>query len=549
MTIIHSKGNRDMGKVYITGHRNPDLDSLCAALSYARLKNLTDPENDYIPIHCSPVSDSVRKQMEAMELEIPMYMKDVRPKVRDVVIRPASKFQVTQPIFDLIQTYSTDKPPVVPLFEGDEFRGLLSVDDITGWFLEDNREEVPEYRFSVDNLIRVIAGSQIHKGEKDEIEGSLLVGAASFEHFRTFIDEFPKCIVVMGDRKEHIEYAMERQVPAIIITAGGKPAGIDFSEYKGSVFITELGTAETIRRARMAEPLGTMMEKGTETVDAEDLYTEIKAVLTNSRTRGLAVMDKGEFAGFVSRRCFLDAPKHKVIMVDHNEPAQSIEGIETADVIEIIDHHRLDAVSTSMPIFIDAEPLGSTCTIVYQQFIRHGIMPDQYIARVLLTGIIADTLILRSPTTTAMDISTVEMLSRLARVPSIEEFGEKLFSITDNLATQDPVDSILSDFKKYESGGIRMGIGQCEVTTLSNVDDYAERYLQALDAIRDKEGLDWTLLMITDVLREKSLLLASQHRACRDLPYTIRAKQIYNMPGVMSRKKQLLPTLLSITGQ
>ena len=167
----------------------------------------------------------------------------------------------------------------------------------------------------------------------------------------------------------------------------------------------------------------------------------------------------------------------------------------------------------------------------------------------MLTGIIADTLILRSPTTTVSDISTVEMLARLARIPSIEEFGEKLFSITDNLATQDPAESILSDFKKYESGGVKMGVGQCEVTTLANVSDYAETYIKALEEIKVREGLDWTLLMITDVLREKSVLLVSEHRANRDLPYAMNDKQIYNMPGVMSRKKQLLPTLISITAR
>jgi manganese-dependent inorganic pyrophosphatase len=260
-------------------------------------------------------------------------------------------------------------------------------------------------------------------------------------------------------------------------------------------------------------------------------------------------MSGGRFEGFITRRCLLDTPKYNVIMVDHNEPAQSIDGIETADVVEIIDHHRLDAVSTSMPIFIDAEPLGSTCTIVYQQYIRHGIMPDAYIAKVLLTGIIADTLILRSPTTTATDISTVEMLARLAKIGSIEEFGEKLFSITDNLATQDPAESILSDFKKYESGGIRIGIGQCEVTTLSNVNDYADDYLKALDDVRQKEGLDWAMLMITDVLREKSVLLATEHKVAKDLPYVRTKDNIYSMPGVMSRKKQLLPTILSITAK
>ena len=536
-----------MSKVYITGHRNPDIDSLTAASAYANLKNLTDPANEYIAIHCSPVSDTVRKQMEAMEIAIPEYKKDVYPKVRDVMLEPALHIQADAPIFDLINAYSTDKPSVVPLFDGDKFKGLLSVDDITGWFLSDNKEEERSYDLTADNILRVIPGELIHRGKSDRIMGKILVGAATFESFCEFVDKYPDCIVVTGARKEHIEYAAQKQMPAIIITADGELPDIDFSGYDGPVLTTNLGTAETIRRIRLAETIESMMEIETETIEIDDRFTEGKAIFANSHTRGLAVMEKGEFRGFVTRRCFLDVPVNNVIMVDHNEPAQSIDGIETANVIEIIDHHRLDSLSTRMPIFIAAEPLGSANTIIYQLYMRHGIMPDQYAARTMLTGIIADTLILRSPTTTAQDISAVEMLARLAKVPSVEEFGEKLFSITDNLEIQDPEEMILSDFKKYENAGVKMGIGQCEVTTLKNVSDYAAVYLETLQNIAAAQGLDWTLLMITDVLREKSVLLASDNRANRDLPYARIDKQIYDMPGVMSRKKQLLPVLLSVT--
>lgn len=536
-----------MSRVYITGHRNPDLDSLCAASAYARLKNMTDPENEYIAVHCSPVSDTVRMQMEAMELELPEYKKDVYPKVRDVMMEPQGRLQADAPIFDLINTYSTDKPSVVPIYEGESFKGLLSVDDITGWFLSDNKEEERVYELSVDNILRVIPGELIHRGTGDTVRGRLLAGAATFDSFREFVDKWTDCIIVTGAHRDHIEYAASKQVPAVIITAGGELPDMDLSGYEGPVLRTGLGTAETLRRIRLAESVETMMVTKTGTIDIDELFTEGRKVFANSHTRGLAVMENGEFAGYVTRRCFLDRPVNSVIMVDHNEPAQSIEGIETANVNEIIDHHRLDSVSTTMPIFIAAEPLGSVNTIIYQLYIRHGIMPDQYAARTMLTGIIADTLILRSPTTTAQDMSAVEMLARLAKVPSVEEFGEKLFSITDNLAIQDPTEMILSDFKKYENAGVKMGIGQCEVTTLGNVNEYADAYLEALGQVASGQGLDWTLLMITDVLRERSVLLASDFKASRDLPYARIRKGMYNMPGVMSRKKQLLPVLLSVT--
>lgn len=537
-----------MSKVYITGHRNPDIDSLCAASAYANLKNMTDPENEYIAIHCSPVSDQVKEQMEAMGIRIPPYRKDVYAKVRDVMLEPQSYIQADAPIFALVNAYSAESPSVVPIYDGEKFKGLLSVDDITRWFLSDNKEEIPTYRLTVDNILRVIPGELLHRGKSETIEGSLLVGAASYEAFSGLLEDIGNCIVVLGMRKELIEYAIKKQVPAIIITASEEAPDVDYSGYEGSVFMTDLGTAETLRRIRLAETVESMMELATETIDIDDLFTEGKRIFTNSHIRGLAVMENGEFKGFVTRRCFLDKPVKKVIMVDHNEPAQSVEGIETAEVVEIIDHHRLDSLSTATPIFIAAEPLGSANTIIYQLYMRHGIMPDEYAARTMLTGIIADTLILRSPTTTVQDMQAVEMLARLAKVPSVQEFGEKLFSITDNLQTQDPEEAILSDFKKYENSGTKMGIGQCEVTTLTDVREYASTYIEALQKIADAQGLDWALLMITDVLRENSVLLATESRANRDLPYAKIAKQIYDMPGVMSRKKQLLPVLLSVTG-
>ena len=536
-----------MSKVYITGHRNPDIDSLCGALAYANLKNLTDPANEYKAIHCSPVSDQVREQMEAMGIDIPPYKKDVYAKVRDVMLEPQIHIQAGAPIFALVNAYNAENPSVVPVYDGEAFKGLLSVDDITKWFLSDNKEEIPTYKVTVENILRVIPGKLLHRGKSDTIEGSLLVGAATFEAFSGLLENIDDCIVVLGVRKELIEYAIERQVPAIIIAAADEEPDVDFSGYDGSVFMTDLGTAETLRRIRLAESVESMMELATETIDIDDLFVEGKRIFTNSHIRGLAVMENGEFKGFVTRRCFLDKPVKKVIMVDHNEPAQSVEGIETADVVEIIDHHRLDSLSTSTPIFIAAEPLGSVNTIIYQLYMRHGIMPDEHAARTMLTGIIADTLILRSPTTTIQDMQAVEMLARLAKVPSVQEFGEKLFSITDNLQSQNPEEAILSDFKKYENGGTKMGIGQCEVTTLTDVGEYAQAYIDTLQKIADSQGLDWALLMVTDVLRENSVLLVSDCRSNRDLPYAKIAKQIYDMPGVMSRKKQLLPVLLSVT--
>lgn len=532
-----------MGDVYITGHRNPDLDSICSAYGYSVLKNMIDKDHTYHAVRCGHMSDAVKKQFALMGIEAPPYMKDVKPKVGDVMLPPIEKVDASSPIYDLVQQYNENHPSAFPVFHGEKYVGLLSVDDITSWFLKDNKEKLPVYDFTAENIAKVIPGFFIRRG-KEEFQASILAGAAAYEDFCRFVCENCNSVVALGYRKRYIEHAMEMNVPAIIITTRNKVDEIDFSSYKGTVYVTELGTAEVERRLRMSPPISTIMGKMGRKLQVTDLFDDAKEELSSSKLRGLSVFDGDKFVGYVTRRCFLHKPSYSVILVDHNEVGQSIKGIEEAQVVEIIDHHRLDALKTSLPIFIDAEPLGSTCTIVYQQFLRHNIVPDELTAKILLTGVISDTLILRSPTTTAIDKATAGALAAISGEFDIQAFGEKLFSVTDSMANRDPEKAIRSDFKVYSEQNIKIGIGQCEATTLKDFPSYGERYLSMLDEIREKEGLDWAMLMVTDVLREHSLLLTTEYRLYKKLPWNEIKSKVLDMPGVLSRKKQLLPEVI-----
>ena len=566
--------------IYITGHRNPDLDSLCSAYAYAALKNRLDPDNDYKAVRCGQVSESIEKQLQMVGVEAPPFMIDVFPKVSDVMLKAAEKVEISQPVYHLVKTYREENPSVTPLFDRGEFAGLLSVDDVSAWFLKENTNDNPQYDFTVDNIDAVLPGQILHRGSRESFTAPITVGAASLMDFEEFIQKSADSLVIMGARPEHIRYAIRHNVPAIIITtirhevdpegmsgilpeirvAGPegnetKMPEIDFSGYDGLIYITSLGTAETIRRLRMSEPLGSLMRPVQETVQVSDLFMDVKEMLASSRQRGFAVMDNERFAGFVTRRCFLDTPAYNVIMVDHNEAGQSIKGIETANIVEIVDHHRLDAMKTDLPILVDARPLGSTCTIVWLQYLANGITPDPDAAKMLLTGMLSDTLILKSPTTTDVDRRAVEDLAKLCGV-DYREFGEMLYSVTSNLAVKDPAVTIKSDFKQYESEGVKVGIGQCETTTLQNIDEYIYRYLDTLEEIREKSGLDWAMLMVTNVLREQSILLSTVYKSSAKLPYEKLVRyndpqvpgskgfRAFDMPGVMSRKKQLLPAVL-----
>ncbi|MCR5719033.1 MAG: DHH family phosphoesterase [Lachnospiraceae bacterium] len=425
--------------IYITGHRNPDLDSVCSAYAYAELKNKIDKDNHYIPVRCGHLSDSILRIIDTLKLkDIPVYMRDVFPKISDVLLLSKAYIEADSPISDIASSYEKDDPPVIPVFEKGEFYGLLSTDDISHWYLRTLKEK----------------------------------GA---------VDRVPTVREIMSSQEEPV--------------------------FK------------------------------------DELYEDAKKMLSSSKKRGLAVFDEKGYMGYVSRRCFLETPRYNLILVDHNEPKQSIMGIETANIVEIIDHHRLDSVKTDLPIFIDAEPVGSTCTIVYQLFKRNGLVPEENTARMLLCGITADTLILKSPTTTAIDVSSAEELTKMLNT-DLYEFGLSMFASVKGLKERDPLKAVESDFKSYNDKGVKFGIGQCEVTTLGDINEYRDIYLEALDEVKKQNGLDWAVLMITDVLKEHSLLLCTAYKGNKHLSYEKISEFVFDMPGVMSRKKQLLPEII-----
>lgn len=431
-----------MADIYITGHRNPDLDSICSAAAYAELKNMLDPDNNYIAIRCGHLSASSRNIMNALDLDIPMYKPDLFPKVSDVMLSLTEKIEASAPLTELAKSYKDSNPSVVPVFDNGSFSGLISIDDISSWFMT-------------------------HLSKADEIN----------------------------------------RVPTV----------------------------------------GEVMREQEPPVQVNDLFEEAKVSLSQSKKRGLTVFDGDKYAGYVTRRCFLKAPKYNVILVDHNESKQSIKGIETANLLEIIDHHRLDALKTDLPIFIDAEPLGSTCTIVYQLYVRNKLVPSKTVAKYLLTGMMADTLVLKSPTTTAIDVVSAKALADICNV-DVTDFGLTMFSYMESLSNQDPETAILSDFKRYTEHGTNFGIGQCEVTTLKDVDQYKGEFKKALDDVRIKNSLDWAVVMITDVMKENSILITTDYRAVKFLSYKPLEPGILDMPGVMSRKKQLLPEMIYTIG-
>lgn len=538
-------------KVYVTGHRNPDMDSVTSAWAYARLKNITDPTREYIPIRAGHMNDITKAQFSRLGITSPTYMHNIKPRISEVIRKTEKVLDVSDPIFSLCQYFAKKKAPVVPIFNGDKYETLLPVDDITTFFLETNSRTHPVMLFNIENFGKLIHGRYIKIGDEKEIETTLSFGMMLYEKYEEYMSNIKGHlpIVICGNRRKHLELAIKMNVPAIVVVGLGEKEEIacDIDDYKGTIFATDEDTDKVLQMIKMSVPIKCVItDQRPPIIKPTDYFDDIKELLSKLNFRALPVVDdNGEFQGIIQRSTFLVKPKKKVIMMDHNELNQSIPGLEDAEIVEIIDHHRLAAEKTSKPIFMDIEPLGSTCTLVYGQYRKNEVDIDKETALVLLSGIINDTVILKSPTTTQRDREVVQKLAQIAGIKSLKEFGQIMFSGGASITTQDPRKLIKADFKCFEEYGVKFGIGQCEVTQFEGIDEVKDKWLKVLDDVRKEHNLQWAMIVITNIILEDSIMLSTDFpEKEKNIQYQKMSDHQFFCPGVLSRKIQILPEVI-----
>lgn len=540
-----------MAEIFITGHRNPDLDSVCSAYCYADLKNRLDDKNTYIPVRCGNLNAQTKEVFSRNNLTPPIMMRDVYPKVHDIVRKDSINLQYNEPILRAIRLIDDLNVSVFPVFDGElNFYGLISIHEITRFFIRETSGSRPEYVFRTENFERVLPGYFLNEGEQKEFTAPIMTGAMPYE---TSVNRFEsllptKPLLIVGYRKDILSYVLTRDLPGIILTGidAKDTIDIDFSDYKGHIFISETDTAETIRLLRLSTPIKNIADTGPKRLQGDDLFDDTKESLLGSNYRGLPVFSGDTFEGMVTRRCFINKPKKKIILIDHNELSQSIPGAEQAEIVEIIDHHRLAPEKTYSPIYVFNKPLGSTCTIVFHHYRINSVAISKKIALLLLSGILSDTVLLKSPTTTDEDVRAAQQLASMANV-DYTSYGEEMFSQTVLLRSESPNSLITSDFKTYNDFGVSFGIGQVEVVTLAEVPELTEMFTAALEEVRKEKKLEWIMLLITNVIKENSMLISTPCRKMeKSLVYKEIREHLFDLPGVLSRKKQLLPEILRV---
>ncbi len=535
-----------MARIYISGHQNPDVDSVAAAYCYAWYKNSIDSQNTYLPIRCGNLTGGARFLFTMGGVEPPDLRYSIAPRVGDVVNPPTIKLSKHTPLIHAIQKMTENTLSVLPIYgRGGVYYGSVSMDDVTEFLVQENLGSRPQYNFRASNFPKVLAGVMVQKGRVNQFSAPLVTGTKG-----DLSVESP--LIVTWASQQAVNYAIQSNAPALVLTGikGGKlNPNIDISGYSGYLFLSELDTAETIRLLRLSISITHVMGDAPEEIDYDLSFDAAKKRLLESRLRGLPVFRDGIFYGIVTRRCFIEKPISKLIMVDHNETSQSVGGADEATICEIIDHHRFGADHTKRPIYISTAPVGSTCTLVFQHIERSGLTIPRSVAMLLLGGILSDTLILESPTTTKIDRDVVQALEEIIGI-SHTQLGKDLFSHTAVLKSMDPAVAVGEDFKIYNQGSISFGIGQVEVVTFRDVSCAKEGLLQALQEKRIEKGLTWSMLLITHVVRKQSILLCQGWKEGAELlHYEKVAPSEYHLPDVLSRKKQLLPEIFRIVSE
>lgn len=540
-----------MEKVFICGHKNPDTDSVASAASYAYLKSQINKDYEFVPIRCGTVNDQTKFIFQKAEMPLPEYMKDIYPKVIDSMTTRLITAEENDPLSKFLRILREKNLRFMPVINKDnEYEGMLGVNDVTELFLRDDRESKPVFSLRADSLRRSLRGTVLNVGEKEEFSASVVVATMAYDDFNQHtanVANEENTLLITGNRQNILHDAFKKKYPAIIIVGLSEEAckKLDFGDYKGWVFYSPFDSSQTIRCVEMATPIGKLLKK-VEPCSPYDYIDSVADAISKSSTKSLPVVSEGKLIGVITGTDILKRKRAKLIMMDHNEATQAIDGAETADLMEIIDHHRLGTIKTSSPVTFFAKPVGSTCTLVYQLYKANKVEIPKKIAMLLLGGMLSDTVIMKSPTTTQDDIDAINDLSSICGLDA-KEYGVEIFSATDSLTSRSAKDIIGTDFKIFEEYGVRFGISQAETVTLAQLGEVEGKLREELYNVKENNKLDWMMLLVTDIIKEESQLITTGFAPAEQIfAYKKLGDNLYFLPGVLSRKKQLLPEISRI---
>ena len=542
-------------KIYVIGHKNPDTDSICSAIAYADLRQKVTGQ-----VHeakrAGHVNDETAYVLDRFGVEAPKLLTDVRLQVRDLDIHEMPGLKPNASIRDTWERMRQEQAKTLPIVKDDELVGVVSTGDIAKSYMDVYDSEIlSKARTQYRNIIKTLDGTMITGNEHGYfMRGKVAIGASSPNLMEEFIEKDD--LVILGDREDAQACAVNIDASCMVICKDAEvsPKLIQKAKEQSIVIIqTPYDTFTTARLINQSIPVKFYMTSGPLTMfRMNDYVDDIKDIMAKKRFRDFPILDRhGRFKGFISRRRFLGASKKKVILVDHNERSQAVDGIEEAEIIEIIDHHRLGDIETVSPITFRNQPVGCTATIINQMYEENEIEVPREIAGLLCGAIISDTLLFRSPTCTPLDERTAKKLAKISDI-DLEQMAQEMFNAGSNLKGKSAEDICFQDFKQFTVNDTIFGVGQ--ITSMSKEELAAIRDMMTehLPKVLEAHNLNMIYFMLTDILAESTELLCVGTGArgialsAFDLPDN--AKSL-TLKGVVSRKKQLIPVLVETMQQ
>lgn len=544
-------------QIYVVGHRNPDTDSVASALGYAALKTRQGQKNVTAAMAGEP-NPQTRYILERLGVEPPVYLADVHPKVCHVLNRQPVTASAATPLRDALGMFHTHGIRVLPVVDdAGAPLGLVSLLKLSEKYLLADTGRKRGVDASLSTLAACLDGTLLTGTPSDEEEHlHLFIGAMLEESFSSRIEGYdPSSLLIMtGDRRTIQQAAIERGVRLLVVT-GGFPLADGLRERaqeRGvTVISTPHDTATAAGLARLSTPLSHFVDGKFEKIGVAEPLDHLRLKLLHSGEPAvIAVEEDGTIAGVATKSSLLSPIPYALILVDHNELGQSVSGAETVEILEVIDHHKLGNPPTNQPITFMAAPVGSTCTVVASLYREGGIEPEQKIAALLLAGILSDTVILKSPTTTRRDREMVHWLEERAGLEHVA-FGKDIFSACGGFSAHATLEkAVRSDFKHFTAGDISFGVGQVEVVGFDEFHELKETLRETLKSVKEVDRLAMAGLMVTDIYSETTLFLAEgKNELAHIMGYPQVEPHLYELKGVMSRKKQMVPHLLKVLGK
>lgn len=532
-------------KIFVIGHKNPDTDTIVSAIAYAELLR-TQGLDDVFSARQGEVWRETRYILERFGLPLPQLVDDVRPHARDVMTTELVLGSPDESAYRIGRRLREHRVRAMPLVDGDgHLSGLITVEDYAHILLTGlDRDVMDQIHLDVHNVVETLSGRLLVEARDRHLRDKVMVAAMDIETIRRRVE--PDIMIVMGDREDAQRVAIEEGVCALVIT-GDLPVSEAIVELARKRNVTVISsphhTFTTVRLLNLSIPISHIMRRNVKTASPDDSLDQLRGALVDQRT--IPVLDdrKG-VVGVVSRTDLINPVRHGVYLVDHNERSQTVDGLEDAELLGIVDHHRIADIQSAAPILFRNEIVGSTSTIIAGMFEEAGIPLPPSIAGGLLGGIITDTVLFRSPTSTERDRRVARRLAGLAGVDT-EELGQAIFAVASDLSERSPRDVLTTDFKEFRIDDVPFAIGYMETVQKARVDEIRQDLLSEMLAIRAQRGYAAFLFMVVDIAHsETEILLAGlEEETAEALGQPLVTPHSVVLGGVMSRKKQVVPLL------